>query len=82
MYPKALHSRCDKWHKKEEKASSRCPIAPCSRIIVTLEKEWKRLHVGFHLAPKWMPRRLPSELFNSNIKIDPNTRCKNSNTEF
>jgi len=42
----------------------------------------KRFHVGVHVAPMWMPFRLPFKLFYSNIKIGPDTRPKKLNAEF
>jgi len=55
MYLKVIHSRCDMCHKEEEKESSRHPVAPCRRRIVTLGKGRQRLHVGVHVKPMWMP---------------------------
>jgi len=77
MHLRALHSRCDKWHQEEEKASSRRSFAPCARRIVTLGKGRKRLHVGVHGVPMWMPIRLPFKLFNFNLKIDPKSLIYN-----
>jgi len=82
LHLKALHSRCDKWHQKEEKASRRHLFAPCGRRLVTLGKGRKRLHMSVHVAHMWMPFRLPLKLFYSNLKIGSNIRPKKSNTEF
>jgi len=62
MYPKALHSRCDKWHKEEMKASMRFLSHHEGQGRVALEKGREGLHVGVHVAPMCMSSRFP---FNS-----------------